>query len=316
MLENTWVVGQQILLIFLFVLIGLISVKGKILKQEGAAILSNLSLVIVTPAVIINSFQRDLDFSSLKALVLVAVFTVFIHIIAALVAKFFVQGPADEPQVRIERFATIFSNCGYMGIPLASAVIGEVAVYYLSVYIGVFNVIMWTLGLKILQPSVPINWRTIVYNPGLIGLAIGLFFHLLQFRFPYILGEAVGGLAQMNTPLSMLTTGMMLAKVDVGKVIKDVRIYLCSALKLLVIPGLVLASMVAIQAIGFFRGEYPPLMAMLLAVACPSAGAAVLFPTRFGLDGKRGAEIVAVSTVLSLITLPVISYLGEIFLVK
>lgn len=308
-MDHALIVGQQVLLIFIYIIIGIASEKTGLLSQQDGTVLSRVALMLVTPAVIINSFQRPLDTSLLANLGVVFVLAFVTHMVSAGIAVLFIRKRPDS-RYRVERFGVAFANSGYMAIPLVEAVLGDVGVYYISAFIGVFNLFLWTVGQRLLDKNNKINLRKALLNPGVIGLGIGLLLHFIQLKLPFVLGQAVSSIAALNTPLSMMTAGIFLTNVNLKSTLTNARLYFSSFLKLIVVP-LVMIAILWVSRIGtLFQGGNDIAMAILLACACPTAAATVQFAAQHSMeDGEYGAELVAMTTLFSVITLPLMSYL-------
>ncbi|MFV0400119.1 MAG: AEC family transporter [Oscillospiraceae bacterium] len=306
--QEAVIVAQQVLLIFIFILIGMIAVWSKLVPKEAGSHLSNICLITVTPAVLISSYQRELNTEHLRGLGLAFLMAAVAHGIAIAVAMLAIRKRKDS-RYRVERMAVIFSNCGYMAIPLVSAVMGDIGVYYLSAFIGVFNILLWTVGAVVLGGKEQISLRKAIVNPGVLGLAAGMLLYFLQIKLPTPLDQAVDYMAALNTPLAMITAGIFLSGIKPRYVLKNPRQYYVALLRLIVVP-LILLGVIALTGVArWFPGVRDVIMAAVLACACPTAAAVSQFPVRFGQDSEYGAEMVAFTTLLSMGTLPLMNYL-------
>ena len=140
---------------------------------------------------------------------------------------FFRKEPPQRQKVL--RFATIFSNAGFMGLPLVEGIVGDKGVIYGSFFIVVFNLICWTYGFRMMSGGQRMSWKVLLLNPGIIGLIFGLPIYFLKIPIPAVLAEPVGFFADLNTPLAMLVIGSYVAKVDLHSFISDLAVYKMAA---------------------------------------------------------------------------------------
>jgi predicted permease len=175
-----------------------------------------------------------------------------------------------------------------MCIPLLQALLGPDGVFYGSVYIAVFNMWQWTYGVMLMTGRrEDVNIRQVLFNPGTIGLALGLAFFLTGFRLPDLLATATAHLTNLNTPLAMLVIGGQLATVPLPSIVKDRAIWRASILRLLAVPLLLLCFLYLIHP------DATLLLACLVPASAPIAAAAALFATRYGQDEGLASRLVA-----------------------
>ena len=164
-------------------------------------------LYIVSPCVIVNAFQRRFDVLMLQNLLWAMLAAVISHALCYLLGFLLVKN-SDSVKQSILRFAGVFSNCGFMALPLVEALLGEEGVFYASGYLAIFNLVVWTVGQYQMgkgQPNFKI--RNAFINPNVIAVAIGLIFFFTSFTLPELIGTPVKYLAALNTPVPMLIIG-------------------------------------------------------------------------------------------------------------
>lgn len=213
-----------------------------------------------------------------------------------------------EPPERqkVLRFAVIFSNAGFMGIPLVESIVGSKGVIYGSFFVVAFNVICWTYGYSMMSGGAKMNIKTVLLNPGIIGLIFGLPIYFLKIQLPAILAEPVGFLSNLNTPLAMLVIGSYIARVDLHSFISDMAVYKMAFLRLVAAPALYLLVLMVV------RPEPDLLVSSIIQASAPVAANTVLFAVQYHQDSELASKTVAVSTVLSIITIPVFTILAQL----
>ena len=302
MLENALIVTSQVLILFLLIGIGFLSGKIKMVNASGIGQLTNILLVIVTPAIVIDAFQTEFD-KTLVVGLLIALGSAFLsHLIGALIARFFFRKRSDDRSSVIQ-FAIVFSNCGFMSIPLLDAILGSTGVLYGSVYIAVFSVLQWTYGVKLMAGGKgEVNIKRALINPGTVSIAFALPLFLLQIELPQIPYVVVSSLAALNSPLAMFVIGAQLSFIKLASVFTDKDVIVSSLLRLFVVPFMVLFTLYLLP----IEMDRVLILACLIPAAAPSAAGVALFATRHDRNALLATRTIALSTLLSIISLPVI----------
>ena len=297
MLQDFLTVAANVLTLFLLMGVGVVCAKTKLLSDSSVKALANLVLYIATPCVIIKSCIREFDPSMLWGFLTVVAVAAVNHALLILLARV-VFRDREENRRRVLRCATVFSNAGYMAIPLQQAILGDVGVFYCAAYVIVFNVFLWTYGLAEMSGESRLSAKKILLNPGVIGVAVGLTLFVLPIPVPELLVNGIGHMAALNTPVPMLIVGFYLAQTDLVAALKDSRGWLCIALRLVAMPLLALGGMLVCGV----RGDV--LTACMICIATPVATACTMFATRFDRDPRLSVNLVSLSTLLSVATLP------------
>ncbi len=300
------VILRQIVIMFIILLIGFgCSMKGLITK-EGNKQLSAVALHIVNPLLIFMSYQSDYSSKLLRGLLWSFLlsglsFAVTIGLSTLLIKK-------KRPEHDLERFSAVYSNCGFIGIPLIRGIYGDEGVLYLTAYITLFNILIWTHGLMTMKGSKDMkSFLNSLKAPSVVAVFIGLIFYLLQIRLPDFLHTSLQYVSDMNTPLAMLIAGSAAAQTNVVKALKNSGLYIVAALKLVVLP---LAAMALLH---FIPAPHMVQMVVLIASACPVATTGTMFAIQYDKNPERCSEFFAVTTLLSGLTLPVVTMLGEMW---
>ncbi len=297
MLTNILTVAQQVLILFLLIGIGFITNKARIFNKDAVKRLTDFMLYIVTPAVIINSFNRGMDIAMLKGLAVVFAAAAVLHIINAVCAAAFVRD-ADKNRERVLRMAVIFSNCGYMSFPLQNAILGSDGVFYGAAYVAVFNIAVWTYGEYIMNKSYRFSPKKVILNPGILGTAAGLLIFFSSLPVPEVISAPIGYLADLNTPVAMVIIGYHLA--DAKFKINGANEIIAIVLRLLISPAIMTAGLLLCG----IHGDV--LIVCAIAASAPVAAVVTMFSNKFGADTPLSATLVSVSTLLSIVTMPVI----------
>lgn len=292
---------KRLAFMFLFMIIGAVLYKKKKISEEGSKSLANLLIWLVLPTVIINAFIVDRTPERIKALLLSFVVSVILLAISIIVSRIlFKKSP-------IEHFASAFSNPGFFGIPIIIAILDQNAVFYIASYIACLNIMQWTYGVAVLkEDKIERNLKQIILSPFMIAFFIGLLLFFTQIKLPVIVKDVISSSASINTPIAMLISGIYLAKVDIKKMLLDVKLYKLAFTRLLIIPVISLAVI-----IGLPNNFYELKLCLLIASACPTGTNVAVYAQLHNKDYVHAVETVVLSTLLSVATIPLIVYLFQ-----
>lgn len=304
MIENFLLVGQQVLILFVLIAVGFVMGKRGIIGAGRARLLADVALMVATPCVIVRSFS-NISADRLPDLLVAVAVCFLIHGVFIAVAHLIFRG--KEPRDRVLRLAAVLSNAGFMALPLQEAVLGTDGVFYGSAFVVVFNLILWTYGFATMnRKGGGVSVAKLLFNPGLIGLLGGIAVMLLPFPLPAVVADPINHLANLNTPLPMLFIGYYLSTVDFSKVLKRPIYFAACAVRLLVAPVVAGAVMYAIGV----RGAL--FISMMIAATAPVATSVTMFAARYDGDNETAVNVVALSTLLSLITMPLLVALAQL----
>lgn len=305
-LSNTQIAAKQVGILYILVLVGFAADKAKLYTEKTAKACTDLLFYIVTPCVIINSFfEQSFTAESGRNLLISIGCGFLIHIAAIIISSpFFVKGDRDKNA--IYKFGAIYGNVGYMVLPLTNAILGSEGVFYCSGVVMAFNVMAFTHGILIMDTeSRKFDFKKLVLNPGVIGVAIGLPFYLLNVNLPDIITSPVSFIDGMQTPLAMIIFGTYLANTDLLSVFRNKKIFVSAFIKLLLLP----AVMYCLYRLFGLGGTL--LCAMMISSSAPSANNTVLFSAKYNKDTGLASQLVSVVSFLSIITMPLIIALVE-----
>lgn len=300
MVQNFLTVGQQVLIIFILIAIGFICGKTKLIKENGAQCITSVVLYVVTPCLLIEAFQREFDPSMLLNLAIVVAASLGVHLISVIIANLLIHDK-DKARQTVLRFSVVFSNCGFMCLPLEQALLGDDGVFYGGIFVAIFNVVVWSYGLVLMSGNKKeISVKKLVLNPGLLGVAIGFIFFLFSVKLPEVIITPISYISDLNTPLPMLVIGYYLYKSNLKEVLFDKKAYLAIGLRLVAIP---LISLGVLYLCGL-RGVV--LLSTIIAASAPVAATTTMFATKFNRAVSVSVNVVSLSTILSIFTMSAI----------
>ena len=308
MLENLLLVSKQVGILFALMSVGFLCNRRRIIDEVAIKGLTELLVLIVTPCIIMHSFmQQTFAPSLLGDLGWALVASVFAHVVGSALAILFFRG-GDQRQEGVLRFAVMFSNAGFMGIPLEYAILGPKGVFFGAMYVVVFNLACWSWGVFVMCRGAKVGgWKSVLVNPGTVGVALGMPFFLFSIKLPDVVGVPLEMLAGLNTPLAMIMVGWYLAesvkcKVESGKSFLFPA-FKVVVLRLLVVPIAVIGALACARA---FISDFNPVMAVAIATAAcaPVAALTTVIAARYDRDVSMATGLVAGTTLLSILTMP------------
>jgi predicted permease len=304
MLDNLLLVSKQVGVLFVLMTVGCLCNRCRLLNAVAIKGVTGLLMLIVTPCVIIHSFiQQQFSPALLGDLGWALAVAVFAHLIGSAIALICLHD-RDARREGVLRFAAIFSNAGFMGLPLEYAILGADGVFFGAMYVVVFNLVCWTWGVAVMcRGAKATNLRSILVNPGTVGVALGLPFFLFSVNPPEVVGRPIQMLADLNTPLAMIMVGWYLAETDFRPVLRCGAAYGVAALRLVAVPLVVIAAFVGLRAC---VPTLNPVMAVAIstAAAAPTAALTTVIAARYDKDVSTATSLVSGTTLLSILTMP------------
>jgi len=308
---NMRIAAEQVAILYIIVAVGVIADKTNMFTEKTARLCTNLLFYIITPAIIIKSFL-DIKYDPVTArrLFIAIGCGLLLHFVAAVInIPFFQKG--DRNKSSVLKFACVYGNCGYMALPLANAVLGSEGVFYCSAVIMSFQMFVFTHGIFIMSDTDENGKRhfepkKLIINPGTIGVAIGLPLFLLKVAMPHIVFQPLVYIASMNTPLAMLIFGAYLSKIELKSIFSDGKILIVALFKLIVLPLVMLGIFKLFGLTGTL------LSALIISASAPTANNTVIFAAKYGRDSVFASKVVAIVSVISIITMPFMIALSSV----
>lgn len=299
-MEMAWIVTEKILEMLIIVLVGVIAYKKKLIDEAANKRLSDLLLLVVVPLVILMSYQMEFDLELLKGLMWTLAASAATFAVTIGCSELLLR---DNPNVSAEKIGVVYSNCGFIGIPLVNGVLGAEGVFYLTAYSTVYNILLWTHGIMLVRNS-QISLRETCKNlatPAIFAIVTGLILFLAGIRLPEVIASPLTMIADMNTPLAMIVAGVNLAQGDMIKSMKNLRLYYISFLRLVLFPA------VSVVVLMLLPLRFETAFTVLIAAACPAGAMGIMFASRYGGNTAYATDIFTITTLLSVFTIPLMS---------
>lgn len=296
----------QVFIMALLIFVGILSYKFKFVDNKTSDGMSSILINIVTPAVILQSYlKQQFETQLLKGLLIAFLLAIISHVIALIIGQFLVKNPNSDKQ-DIEKISIVFTNCGFMGIPLVQSIFGDIGVFYLTAYITVMNILTWTIGIMTVEGKKDKKFIINCFkSPTIISIFTGIALYLMRINFDtsstpgYVISSIFSYIANLNTPLAMIIAGTTIAQANFKKAVTNRRIYFITFLKLILIP---LIAVILYAALPF---DKTIIGVTLIATASPTAAICTILAVRYNKEPIYASEIFAVTTALLFITLPI-----------
>ena len=300
-------VAAQVGTLFLLMAVGFILARLGRFSKETQSQASTLVMYVVTPCLIVDTLQMSpspelLRVMGLCLLILLATYLGF----ALLMELFFRREAADTQPVL--RFGAAYGNVGFMGLPLVQGVLGDAGLVFAIAGQVAFNLLAWSHGVLVMGERKSFSVRKMIFNPGILASAIGITLFLLDFRLPRVAGQAVEFLGSMNTPLAMVIIGAQMASANLPATFRNPKLYLTAVFKLIALPML--------TALVLFPLDLDPVMyiTVVILAATPAAGTGSMFAQQFHRDVATSAQLITLTNLCSLITLPCCAALAALLM--
>lgn len=300
----------SLVMIFLLIIPGIIFRKKDIISAAQSDGISSLAVNITWPCLVVDAMQMDFSAAVLKdsGYMMAAAMVVFaMPAVVTLVLSKLLR--LDNSKRYITAFMLLFGNTGFIGIPVIRALYGTEAVFFAAILEMVNDVVIFTIGMMLIQMSAGAKLRfepKLFLNPGLIGVIVGLLLFLLDIRLPEVIGGAVEMVGDATTPLTMFLIGYQLGGLKAKEILKDASIYVISFTKLLIVP--VLALIVLRVAVGDFSLLEKVL---IMSFAMPAGSVSVIFSQQYRGETAFATKTVLLSTLFSIVTIPVFAVMME-----
>ena len=303
------IILKQILVMSIYMLIGYLLYKSGKITDEGSRSFAGIMAYIIIPSTVLTGLLVEYTPERMKEFGLSFLMGLLTILIAIIISALIFRDSG------MDCFAATFSNCGFIGIPLIRAAIGDAGVFYLVGLLISFNVLQWVYGMDLLRPgsrsgkkknglSPARFFRTPVVIAAIAGFAI--FALRLGDRLPSVINDCVNGIAAMNAPFAMVVLGVYLAQSRISELFTTKRLYLVSAVRLIVIP------LVTVFALAFLPVSYNMKMTMIIAGAAPVGVNIAVYSQICDADYVYACKTVTQSTLFSVIIMPLIILIAEL----
>ncbi|AZZ61537.1 AEC family transporter [Oenococcus sp. UCMA 16435] len=296
---------------FSLILVGILINKIGFFHQQTSDDLTSILLYVVSPCLIINAFEEPYSPIRIRQFLLTLMGIILFYIVDILIAQIIFGKTVDPTLKRVVQYGSVYSNAGFMGVPLASSLFGSQGVFFAAASLAAFNIFNWTHGIGLFQPKQDqldhkAALQKVVLNPNIIAIVSGLLIFLLSIKIPFVINQTVKYVGSINTPLSMIVIGNSLAGIKFNRRMFNGKLLLALIMRNLIFPviAILILRLLGISGIAFYT--------TIVMAACPVAGILVLFTLQARGNPRQAITLMSISTILSLVTIPLIFAISKI----
>lgn len=306
-----WPILSSLIMIFILIVPGVFFKKKNILTEDQNGAINSIVVNLTWPCLVIDAMQMQFSIQVLKdsayILVVCLLILAIIFAISFPIAKL-IRLPKTKQYLTV--FMLLFGNTGFIGIPVIKALYGTDAVFYAAIVELINDILIFTVGILLIQLSAGANLKVGLkqfINPGLIGVIIGLVLFLLNIQLPELIGGSIEMIGNATTPLTMFCIGFQIGGLKLKEIAGDFQVYAICFVKLLIVPILTLL------AVKIWAGDFSMLeKVLIIGFAMPVGAVASIFSQQYKGEAAFATKSVLLSTVLSLITIPIFAIIMEL----
>lgn len=302
---------QQIVQLFLMIFMGYLIVKTGLVRDDDSKVLSKIILYLIVPCVIINAFQVDYTTDTVKGLLIAFAASVMTQVVLLIVIS--AAGKLLHLN-EVEIASVYYSNSGNLIVPIVTFILGQEWVLYGCVFMSVQLVFLWTHCKKIISREASYDLKKIILNINMISIFIGVILFFTGIRLPEIIRNTLASVGTMIGPASMIVTGMLFAGMNLKQIFANKRVYFITFLRLIAVPLIALVLIKLSNLASFSADGNKIMLIVFLAIITPSASTVTQMCQVYGNDSRYASAINVMTTLLSIITMPVMVMLFQMIM--
>ncbi len=288
-------------LLFLYMIVGFAASRVGMIREDNRAVLVRLLMDIAMPMMVLNAFNKVTTAEEIRASLVVIAMSGLGCLVTGLLGRA-IWRREPENRRKVLMYASMFSNMGNAGLPVVNLVFGPEGVFFASMYLLVPRVLQWTVGLGFfIRPHKGSFVKNVLLNPMVVVVYIGFFIMATGLVIPGVFGTAIARLGDMTSPLSMILIGAALGTMALRDLVRG-DVLGVSLLRLIAFP-LMMALLMRLIGVGSMA-----LHICTVLMAMPVASNTAAIAERYGGDYRFASACVSVSTLLSVVTVPVITW--------
>ena len=304
---------ESVAAMFLMVIVGFAARKFKLFGDDTSKAISKIIITVGQPFLMISALiNAEYSLDNLKYGGSVILVGIGVFVVSGVISRLNASLIKDKDKSAIAEYAGMFANSGFMGIPLLTAMFGQLGAFWCAFFVIVFNVVCWTWGMFILHracPDIKVSVKNMFINFGTVPALIGFVLYCLNIAYPAPVKNAVTTIGSLCTPLSMLIVGGLISTIPFKKLLSDIHVYMLCAVRLVVIP-LAVALICGLVGLDHDLSVFAVVISSL-----PSASNTSVFAERYGIAPTFAAKCVGMATLLSAVTVPGILWFADKFII-
>lgn len=290
------------LLLFLYMLCGVVVSRLGVIREDNRQPLVRLLMDVAMPMMVLNAFNKSTSWEEIKSSLLVMVIALAGCVVTGLLGLLLWRNQPENKR-KVLMYASMFSNAGNAGLPIVSLVFGPTGVFYASMYLIPPRILQWTVGMGFFAKPEKGGWvKNVLLNPMVIMIYIGAVLMITGKTIPGVFGRAIENLGSMTAPLSMILIGATLSHMH-WRMLLDKAVLRITFLRLIAFPALFIALL------KMMRADALTMNVSVILLAMPVASNTAAMAERYGGDYAFASACVSVSTLLSVVTVPLVTWL-------
>ena len=284
----------------LILILGFILGKCKLISEKANKELTNLLLTVFMPASLFSAFPESYDESSANLFYSGFMAGIIVMLVLILLARIIFNKKWMRRGLSLEsQFALIFNNATFLGYPIVANTFGSTGILAYCGFIIAFNIALFSYGIWLFEQKVTLKlFHNIIFNPNIIAVVLGMVFFLVGIHLPGFINDAVGYVGGATTPLSIICIGVMLSHAKILKVLKKWKLMVTAIIQLILGPVVAWGLLTLMQ----FPTEV--IQVCTLIQTLPTATSLGLFAVKYGGNAEESSELVTISTLFSVVTMP------------
>lgn len=286
-------------MMFLLMAVGVVLRKMNIITKEGKGMLTDLVIDLILPCNIISAFYMPMDHSVFVSGVEILIISILIQIFCTFISGILYRKVPKEKRMVLQ-YATVCSNAGFLGNPVAEGLYGSVGLLYASVYLIPQRIVMWSAGVSYFTecPSKKEVVKKVLKHPCIVAVEIGIVLMVTQVQLPGFLSSAIENVGGCTTAITMMLIGTILTDVDMRHILTRTTVTY-SFIRLAFIPAVVFAGCWLANIDSVVAGVSVTLAAM------PAGTTTAILAMKYHGDEEFATQSVVLTTMLSMAAIPI-----------
>ncbi|MFI3209169.1 MAG: AEC family transporter [Eubacteriales bacterium] len=307
-MEISLLLLEKIFTMLIACFVGFIVVRGGVLSTKDSKVVSKIVAYVCSPCAIVSSYLIEFTEERLQGMMIAFALAVIWHIIIIALSK----GVQKVFHLNnIERASIIYSNAGYLVIPVVYAVLGPEWVIYTSAYAMIQTPLLWTHCKSVLCDERKIEWKKVLLNPNFIAIYIGMAMFGFGVTFPTTILTVLDDFGGMIGTISMFVIGMLIGNQNLKEMFTVKSVYVVSLFRLVVIPFITIIMFAGVLQVVHHPDIHNILLVILWAACAPVGAMVTQLSQIYNQDSEYASKINLVSILFCIITMPIVTYIYE-----
>ncbi len=301
---------NQVIIMFAFMLVGYVLRKSGKFPDNASKILSTALVYVCMPCLSFSTQAKNMTINNVlnqgETIFFGLIILAMGYVVALVLSKVFAN---NKFETGVYIYSFTIPNLGYMGYPMVEAVFGSEALFHMMMFVLPMNVFIYTKGIAMLSPNASKGLKGFITNPSIVGLFAGALVGLVGIKLPKIVADIASSASACMAPIAMMMTGAVIAAKPLKEMLKGIKPYVASLIRLILLPLIALAVLILLKV------DSHIVIVAIATLAMPLGLNTVVFPEAYGGDGRLGARLALISHTMAVITIPIVFGTISIFVI-